>query len=234
VLVAHPAGIRGKEYHSKDKRVKEEPREERRDDESADETARKPKITIALFGLENRRRYEKKGEYNNVSEVSFADVMDECRGNAYKFDFNSRMRRRSLYQRYLKEDGRKGEYHFLLANCLEVEDPDHDKSLRSHMGAHPLTMLSCASYLSKKQYDDIAKKLTGWFDKGEGRDDLIIIAVCEVEKHRSVAAEELLRQYLLSYVDIIDLEVDETKGDLARLCEEDCPSCSWGNPMVLL
>jgi hypothetical protein len=86
------------------------------------------------------------------------------------------------------------------------------------MGTHPLTMLSCASYLSKKQYDSIAKKLTGWFDLGDGRDDLIIIA------------EELLHLYLLSYVDIIDLEVDETKGDLTRLCKEDCPSCSWGNP----
>jgi hypothetical protein len=82
--------------------VKEEPREERQDDESADETARKPKINIAFFGLENRRCCEKKGEYNDVSEVSFEDVVDECRGNAYKFDFNSRKHRNSLCQRYLK------------------------------------------------------------------------------------------------------------------------------------
>jgi hypothetical protein len=61
VLVVHPAGIRGKEYHSEDKGVKKEPQEERQDDEIADETARKPKIAIAFFGLENRRRYEKKG-----------------------------------------------------------------------------------------------------------------------------------------------------------------------------
>jgi hypothetical protein len=59
---------------------------------------------------------------------------------------------------------------------------------------------------------------------------LVIIAPCKIETRRSVAAEELLRQYLLPYKDIIDLEVDETKGDLARLCKEDCPSCSWENP----
>ena len=100
VLVAHPAGVRGEEYHSEDKGVKKEPQEERREGYSADETALKPKITIAFFGLENRRRYEKKGEYDDVSEVSFKDVMEECRGNVRNFDFNSKRHRKSLYQRY--------------------------------------------------------------------------------------------------------------------------------------
>jgi hypothetical protein len=76
--------------------------------------------------------------------------VEECRGNAYNFDFNSKRHRNSLYQRYLKEDGRDCEgCHFLLANCLEMDDPDHDERLRSHTGFHPLTMLSRSNFLEE-------------------------------------------------------------------------------------
>jgi hypothetical protein len=51
--------------------------------------------------------------------------------------------------------------------------------------------------------------------------------VCKKERHRSVAAKELLARYLLSYEDIIDVRTERIKGDFARLCNEDCPECSW-------
>jgi hypothetical protein len=61
------------DQRGRDKRVKQEPRssdDERQDDglDFSDDAARKPKITIASFGLENRRHYEKKGDYEDVSE----------------------------------------------------------------------------------------------------------------------------------------------------------------------
>jgi hypothetical protein len=61
------------DQRGRDKRVKQEPRssdDERQDDglDFSDDAARKPKITIASFGLENRCHYEKKGDYEDVSE----------------------------------------------------------------------------------------------------------------------------------------------------------------------
>jgi len=78
-----------------------------------------------------------------------------------------------------------------------MDDPDHDKNLRSHTGYHPKTMLDMARKLSDHEVKLLSEQLDGWYQDQIGNSpleneatgkNLLIVTVCKKERHRSVAA----------------------------------------------
>ena len=73
-----------------------------------------------------------------------------------------------------------------IIDCTRIKrDPDQDKSLRSHTGHHPTTMLNIAK---ASNFEDIMSPL-----KSVTKDTKhIVVFVCRKGTHRSVAGLELV------------------------------------------
>ena len=63
--------------------------------------------------------------------------------------------------------------------------------------------------------------------KGE---DLLIITVCKVKRHRSIAVRELIYQYLDYRTERLGIScnmADMDHSHWSNLCKSDCPECNW-------
>ena len=84
----------------------------------------------------------------------------------------------------------------------QVNDPNRDKTLQSHKGLHPETMRATASQLHDNQVEYLADSMVEWTSSFKGLDkptqgtDLVVITVCKKDRHRSIAAIELIVQLL--------------------------------------
>ena len=81
---------------------------------------------------------------------------------------------------------------------MDLDDPGHDARLRDHSGYHPATLMHVAQHLPEEQLKNLAKGCYHWAECRRGGDsrNLVIVPICRRERHRSVAARELIRAYL--------------------------------------
>ena len=81
---------------------------------------------------------------------------------------------------------------------MNLDDPDHNKKLRDHTGYHPETMMHVAKNLPEEQLKALAKGCYHLSECRRNGDDrnLVVVPLCRRERHRSVAARELIRAYL--------------------------------------
>ena len=100
---------------------------------------------------------------------------------------------------FLEEHPEYEQCKFVLINCMKLDDPDRDKKLRGHTGYHPETMKRVAENLPLlDQLKMFAKGCGDWSEaqrEGDKR-DIVILTVYKKERHRSVAARELMKTYL--------------------------------------
>ena len=155
------------------------------------------------------------------------------KNDARQFDFKDREHRSALYRRYLQEHPEEEGKFVLLVNCLNIRNPELDPALTKHVGQHPKTMYDCAKYMDDEEYRDIATTISGWTRHHVDEADLLIIFVCKVERHRSVALCELMEQWLDRKRKEMNIEfkrVPMNKDHWSKLCvnwKNPCLQCNW-------
>ena len=153
--------------------------------------------TVASLGLEIGRYGKKTKNSDHVSQYSIGDLI-KYYGDVAKIDFTDQHSKNAIVKRFLEEHPDYEQCRFVLINCMSLDDPYHDKKLRGHTGYHPETMKHVAENLPLDQLKMFAKGCGDWSEaqrEGDKR-DIVILTVCKKERHRSVAARELMKTYL--------------------------------------
>ena len=144
--------------------------------------------------LEN---WKVKKSYKHVTNIDMTELYNYY-GNMKKMDFHRVGSSKSLMRRYLEEHPEYETCRFVFLNCMDLDDPGHDARLRDHTGYHPATMMHVAMNLPEEQLKNLAKGCYHWAEcrrTGDHR-NLVVVPICRRERHRSVAARELIRAYL--------------------------------------
>ena len=204
-------------------------------------------IQINSYGLENcvhghrrsRAYMPKLGE--DLTELMWRECKDR-RGelDAYKFRYNNERHTSALIRRLMEEDEEKVSYRKCLIDCLNMDDPEHDPNLRDHYGYHPQTQENVATNLSDTEFMYMAEQL--WEVLLGDYEQVLFVAICKKERHRSVAVRRLLYRYLReidsAIADYTGRNVHVTLGRepfaASHMCTRTCPQCdlsSQNNPL---
>ena len=158
-------------------------------------------IHVGTFGLSHSdERYEdlatkSKGRLIPEQKTLEELIKVDCGGNWKRFSFGKEEHKRCLARRYFAENPRYQDCSVLIVNCLDMEDPDHDRNLSRHTGDHPSTLMFAANNLTNRQLRIIARSLRQWEASGE-EEDILILCICKQERHRSIAVATLLEYSL--------------------------------------
>ena len=68
----------------------------------------------------------------------------------------------------------------LFINCLQLDDPQHDKTLRGHTRYHPSTMKHVARNLPRNQLKMLAKAYDKWYEDADGGNDKDLVIVTPI------------------------------------------------------
>ena len=101
----------------------------------------------------------------------------------------------AVTRRFLEEYPQFRDDEIILINTLSMEDPNHSKNLRDHIGLHPSTMMGVAEHTDQKEINSIAELFQSWLS-GSSTKNLCIVTVCKKERHRSIASRELLTHFV--------------------------------------
>ena len=113
-----------------------------------------------------------------------------------------------LIARYCEEYPEFRECEFLIVNCLNYNDPHHDKKLRGHTGRHPQTLMGIAKFLDIPEQDRFADDFMQWLTWNPDRRPLVVLHVCKRERHRSIGVRDhnfrYLKQRFPGLINVID------------------------------
>eukprot|EP00438_Fugacium_kawagutii_P024590 Skav200058 [mRNA] locus=scaffold838:196:1710:- [translate_table: standard] len=130
-----------------------------------------------------------------------------------------------------------GQNSILVLDMRGCTDPDHDRTLRGHLGTHPKTLLNISKHPHlKATLKHVRRFLWGKVTENSSR-IFTIVSLCKSGNHRSVAAAKLLQMVTNAYARgeaaasqmPIDIEVKETEvihmGELGRMWSQKCDNC---------
>ena len=130
----------------------------------------------------------------------------------------------------------------LLCDLRAADDPQHDKSLRDHLGTHPSTLLGVAKQeVCKEQLKRVRRWLWSYMSCSSSRGTKLftIVSYCKKGNHRSVAFAKLLQIIALNYttsearlsqmpIDVVvnDMEICHVTEAAGFWAKERCNMCS--------
>ena len=168
-------------------------------------------------------------------------VRDKLKGKPEHWNADNKGHVAALKRRYMEDHpellSKVSDDTMLVIDAKHmVADPHRDRALQGHKGLHPTTMQTTAERLHESQLSFMADYMVWWTESFIGEDkptiekDLLIITVCNKERHRSVASKELILQSLKRCKQEIRCEVIRVGGEMphwSKLCPNTCPDCSW-------
>ena len=103
--------------------------------------------------LEN---YKIRKSYKHVTNITMTELYNYY-GDLKKTDLTHTWVTKSLMRRFLEEHPEYEKCRFVFLDCMDLDDPGHDKRLRDHTGYHPATMMHVAMNLPEEQLKNLAK-----------------------------------------------------------------------------
>ena len=115
-----------------------------------------------------------------------------------------------------------------LVDCTELNDPEHDKSLRSHLGTHPETL---KNIVESDKFPEVNRPLRGLTSRKKN----LIGNVCRSGRHRSVGNLEAQSEAVC--MNLYDGEEEriqkvhlQADSHWDRVCGFQCPVCAPKGP----
>ena len=154
-------------------------------------------VTVTSFGLENYWKDEppRRGRYPEITkdntDFSTIEEMLEFYQNDPKAISYGKQEVATVMRHYTERHPEYMDHAWIVLNCLDMDDPYHDKALRGHTGYHPQTMLNFAKKVTTRELDHIAHHLLDWYrvqgsagdlvhnHTGATRRDVLIMCICK-------------------------------------------------------
>ena len=195
-----------------------------------------PLVILGSFGAENYKSWTQRGNFpeKRGGYPDWAQVQQVHRWSCDGMNFHSDEIRLPIIARYCEEHPEFRECEFLLVDCLNYNDPHHDKRLRDHTGRHPETMMGIAKFLDLEEQDLFADGFMQWLTWNPDRRPLVILHICKRERHRSIGVRNhnynYLRQRFPGLIYVIDGPMPTFARHICGGNTKACMQCSHNDP----
>ena len=68
-----------------------------------------------------------------------------------------------LFQHFVERNPEYSDHMMIAINCLDMDDPFYDETLRDHTGCHPETILNYAKKASNSELASLAGNIDTWY-----------------------------------------------------------------------
>ena len=123
----------------------------------------------------------------------------------------------------------------VFMNCLDQDDPWHDKAMRSHLGQHPRAMRQVSEETTSASLRHMFTGLNDWRQdliacpRLDGEGNVLVVFICRKRRHRSVAARQLSHEAKDAFMSYFGAEIAPLARDVVAksLCNQPCAYCNW-------
>jgi len=199
-----------------------------------------PTITVATLGLcvPNCKRREFPELTADCADLRRSlDPSGDPRSDWFvkKIDWTDQTHLSCMKKHLLEnQDQLDPDQEFLFVNCLNMGDPNHDKTLRDHKGTHPQTLIGLSRDSSDADVEHYVSHTMHFIEDKAKVCDLCVVFVCKRECHRSVGCawlySSLIKENAKHWIDRhFDLVVLPGRGNFKHKCSKYCEFCTHKN-----